>query len=166
MHSQFLWATFFSTSLSSEWKVSYKHQTKISPLLVKTDHAKKSVSLLFVISPQVLKSHNEVCPQPYLLQNEQANLPQTFFITEVLQPYKCPAIWTALWLPSGLTPAAPSPSWAENRGAGRDNPNGTYRGHRGGRQSLPPPCWLLLFWCNPGYIWPSGLLAHVKLFIH
>lgn len=87
MHSQFLWATFFSTSLSSEWKVSYKHQTKISPLLVKTDHAKKSVSLLFVISPQVLKSHNEVCPQPYLLQNEQANLPQTFFITEVLQPF-------------------------------------------------------------------------------
>lgn len=85
MHSQFLWATFFSTSLSSEWKVSYKHLTKISPLLVKTDHAKKSVSLLFVISPQVLKSHNEVCPQPSLLQNEQANLPQTFFIAEVLQ---------------------------------------------------------------------------------
>jgi len=34
------------------------------------------------------------------------------------------------------------------------------------RESLPLLCWPPLFWCSPGYSWPSGLQMHVQHFIH
>ena len=40
---------------------------------------------LFVRSLQILEGHNEVSPEPSLLQAEQAQFPQAFFIGEVLQ---------------------------------------------------------------------------------
>jgi len=46
----------------------------------------KSIFLLFISSPQVLEGHNGVSPEPSLLQDKQAQLPQSFFIREVLQP--------------------------------------------------------------------------------
>jgi len=42
--------------------------------------------VLFLRSLQVLEDANEVSPQPFLLQAEQAQFPQPFFIGEVLQP--------------------------------------------------------------------------------
>ena len=35
---------------------------------------------------QVLKGYSKVSPEPFLLQAKQAQLPQPFFIKEVLQP--------------------------------------------------------------------------------
>ena len=30
-----------------------------------------------------------------------------------------------------------------------------------GADSPPSTCWPRFFWCSPGYVWPSGLLAHI-----
>uniref|UniRef100_A0A8C9F9F6 C2 domain-containing protein n=1 Tax=Pavo cristatus TaxID=9049 RepID=A0A8C9F9F6_PAVCR len=49
--------------------------------------------LLFVGSLQVLQGHNEVSPQPSLLQAKQAQFPQPFFIGEVLVSKSCIAVW-------------------------------------------------------------------------
>jgi len=45
----------------------------------------KSESLLFISSPHVLEGCNGVSPDPSLLQAEQAQLPQPFFVGEALQ---------------------------------------------------------------------------------
>ena len=42
---------------------------------------------MFICSLQILEGHNEVSPEPSLLQAKQAQLfPQPFLIAEVLQP--------------------------------------------------------------------------------
>ena len=45
------------------------------------------VSLPITTPSQVLESHNEVFPEPFLLQVKQAQLPQPFSIREVFQPF-------------------------------------------------------------------------------
>ena len=49
-------------------------------------NSQKLFPLLFIHSLQILKGHNEVSPEPSLLQAKQAQFPQPFFIREVLQP--------------------------------------------------------------------------------
>ena len=44
------------------------------------------VSFLPISSLQVLEGHSEVSSEPSLLQDEELQLPQSFFIGEVLQP--------------------------------------------------------------------------------
>jgi len=68
---------------------------------------KKSLPLLFIGSLQVLESLKEVSLESSLLQAEQAQLSQPFFIGEVFHPpliILCPS--------SGLIPTAPFLSWA------------------------------------------------------
>jgi len=46
---------------------------------------KKLVSILFIRCPQVLEGFNKVSLEPSLLQTEEAQFPQPYFIGEVLQ---------------------------------------------------------------------------------
>jgi len=48
--------------------------------MVLLDHAKKLLPLLLKSSLHVLEGHNEVSPEPSLLQAKQAQLPQPLFI--------------------------------------------------------------------------------------
>ena len=47
---------------------------------------KQPLPFLFIHSLQVLEGHNEVSPEPSLLQAKQAQFPQPFLIGELLQP--------------------------------------------------------------------------------
>jgi len=58
----------------------------IPPCPIATLPCKQPFPLLFIRSLQVLEGHNEVSPEPSLLQIKQAQFPQPFLIAEVLQP--------------------------------------------------------------------------------
>ena len=61
-------------------------QYKTIPSCPITVHPRKQpFPFLFILSLQVLEGHNEVSPQPSLLQAKQAQCPQPFLIGEVLQ---------------------------------------------------------------------------------
>ena len=60
------------------------------------DPIQPGLECLLVSSLQVLEGHNEVSSKPSLLQAKQAQLPQPFFIGEVLQPFHhlCGLLWS------------------------------------------------------------------------
>ena len=59
----------------------------ISPCPITIFPRKKLISLLFIISLQILEGHNNVSLEPFLLLAEQTQIPQPVF-AEVLQPSK------------------------------------------------------------------------------
>jgi len=58
----------------------------IPPCPITVHPHKQPFPLLFIRSLQVLEGHNEVSPEPSLLQAKQAQFPQPFLTGEVLQP--------------------------------------------------------------------------------
>ena len=58
----------------------------IPPCPITIHPRKQSFPLVFILSLQVLEGHNEVSPEPSLLQAKQVQFPQPFLIGEVLQP--------------------------------------------------------------------------------
>lgn len=91
---------------------------------------------------QVLEGLSNISPS--LLQAKQAQLPQTFFTVEVLQPFVDS---------SQPAPVAPHPSCAGSRRLVYSTPDGASQEQSRGRQSPLFPCLVSLFWCS----WPSGL---------
>lgn len=85
----------------------------------------------------MLQGCQEVSPQPSLLA-EQVQLPQSFFVA---------LLWARS--SSSMSFAGVSRPWC-NSPAGES------------RQGQFPSslCWLLFFWCSPGYGWPFGLQQH------
>ena len=56
------------------------------PLVLSLSCCKKSVCFLIISSLEILKDCSEVVLEPSLLQTKQAQIPQPFFIREILQP--------------------------------------------------------------------------------
>jgi len=77
-------------------------------------------------------NHNEIFLELSLLQDEQAQLPQAFFIEEVLCPFD-----HLLWPSSGPTPTSPHPSCAGVPRLGNITPDGDYKGILEGDSHLP-----------------------------
>ena len=64
----------------------------IPPYPITTHPHMQLFPLLFIRSVQVLEGHNEVSPEPSLLQAKQAQFPLPFPIGEVLQQFSGPKI--------------------------------------------------------------------------
>lgn len=109
---------------------------------------KNSFSLLFTSSLQVLREQWGL-PGPSLLQDEQAQLPQLFFIREVLHPMSIfVAILRICSNRSTFLLCLDPQAWTQyfRWGLTRTEQKGL-------------PCWSSLCWCSPAYCWHSGLQA-------
>jgi len=114
---------------------------------------KKSVPLLLVSSFQVLKGHNDVSLEPFLLQANQANS----LNLSSQESYSSPLITLValLWTRSKSSMSFlywGSQAWMQCSRWGLVRAEGG--------QSSPSPCWSPLFCCIPGYCWPSRLREH------
>jgi len=92
-----------------------------------------SVSLLFISSLQVLEGHSEVSSEPSLLQAEQAELPQPFFIKDA------PAHWASSCSSSEPAPTAPRFFCAGDPKLGCSTAGGASQGRAEGGNPLPLP---------------------------
>jgi len=113
---------------------------------------KKLVPVWLVSSLQVLEGHNEISPEPFLLQAKQA-----FFSSDFLYRRNAPSLWSSLEPFSGPSPKAQYHSGTGGPSLGHSSPTKALQRQSRAGQSPPSPCWPLLFWCSPGYYLPSGL---------
>ena len=114
--------------------------------LLKKKKKKKSLPFPLISSFQALKGHSEVSPESSLLQAEQDQTPQPFFIEEMLQPSQHPQS-----PPLDLLQQLHIPPVLGNTVFQM----GPYK-----RGVLPLACWWPLCWCSPGYHWCSRLKMH------
>ena len=122
------------------------HLKTIPPCPTVIHPHKQLVPLLFICSLQVLKGHNELSPEPSLLQAKRDPFLQRFLIGEWLQPsdhLHSPPPDPLQELHVLPVLGAPRPETLLQMG-----PHDTQELSRGG-QSPPSPCWPPLFLCSP-----------------